>query len=96
MMQRGTFGAERLNAGLRDAREPQPVDVGELRNMLATLKLALETFDASTMNNITDILLSQRLADDVNDLVQSISKNILMAEYSESLAQTESLLARLP
>ena len=75
--------------------EGSPQDLTELKTLLAKLKLALETFDAGTMKNTMDTLFNLSLADDVEALVQNISNNILMAEYDEALARTESLLIQV-
>jgi HPt (histidine-containing phosphotransfer) domain-containing protein len=84
---------ERLSAH-REKREKAggSMDMEAFKTRLARLKLALETLDAHTINSTMDILLSLKLTEDAAAVVQSISKNILIAEYDKALTLTESLL----
>jgi signal transduction histidine kinase/CheY-like chemotaxis protein len=71
--------------------EKIPVEAKELETKFAELKTALETFDVSTMNRIINDLLRLGLPESLSAVVQNISRNILMAEYEEALAQIESM-----
>jgi len=70
------------------------LDIEVVKTRLVRLKLALETLDARAMNSTMTILLNLKLTEDVLVVIQNISKNILIAEYDNALALTESLLER--
>ena len=67
-------------------------DAEVLKTKLAELKQALETLDAHAMNTIVDALLNLKPC---GEAVQSISRNILMSDFDQALALTESLLEEL-
>jgi len=68
------------------------LDAKALKTRLTSLKQALETLNAHAMNSTMDALLGMELPDNDSTTIQSISRNILMAEYDEALTLTESLL----
>jgi len=72
-----------------------PPDTEVLKTKLAGIKLALETLDARMMNNTLEDLLMMKLDEESAAIIQSISRNILVANYDEALALTESLLKNL-
>ena len=67
-------------------------DTEAVKAGLIRLKQALETFDARAMNSVVDELLKLDLTDNLNNAIQNVSANILMAEYDEALKITESLM----
>ena len=71
-----------------------PPDTEALKAKLAQLKQALEALDAHAMNSIMDTLLGQKLCGEAA-AVQAISRSILMSDFDEALALTESLLEKL-
>jgi len=67
-------------------------DTEALRPRLLKLKQSIEALDARTMNTSIDTLAAMNLPADTAAVIQSISRNILIAEYDEALILTESLL----
>jgi len=72
--------------------EGSDIDTAELKAILVKLKTAINTLDAGTMNSTIEELQKLKLADNVNGILRSISKHILLTEYDKALALTESLL----
>jgi len=66
-------------------------NMGALKAGLAGLTLAIEALEARAMDNAMDALLSLKLNEDIASAVETIARNILMAEFDEALALTESL-----
>ena len=70
----------------------RPVDMNQVRGMLAELKTAIEALNAGVINSTMEALHSQNFADSIGEAVHRISRHILMAEYDEALEEIESLL----
>jgi len=69
------------------------IESGLLETELIQLRAALETYDAGEINATIDRLLASSLADDAKAFVRRIAKHILMAEYEEAIALTQTLPA---
>jgi len=68
------------------------IDTSELKTWFVKLKTAIETLNAKDINNTLDFLVNLKLGDNIGDVVQRISKYILIAEYDEALKLIESLI----
>ena len=82
--------AERNGSGKENVSTPADMDI--LKKNLAELRIALDTLDAGSINRSIDALLKLKLAEDTAAVIRNISRNILIAEYDEAQALTESLL----
>ena len=81
---------EKINAVLITYRKNKkesagPANTGLLKQELLKLKKALETLDASVINEITENLRSFVLSDRDDSIIKGISDNILMAEYDAAI-----------
>ena len=90
---------ESLLGSIRDAlsmRHKERVaalpDTDLLKSTFAGLKLAIETLDVRAITGMIDSLLDMSLPEDTAAAIQSISRNILIAEYDDALEMLESLL----
>ena len=71
------------------------IDKNTLKTMLTELKTAITAFDAGMMNRTIENLLEQKMNENSYMIVQSVSQHLLVAEYDDALAKTESLLKEL-
>ena len=82
---------------LDESREEKkdPVDMKEVKIIFGKLKTAIEAMDAQEMDSNLALLLKLNLADNISEGLQTISKQILMADYDEALSLLEFLLSEL-
>ena len=67
-------------------------DITAFKNRLMELKTALETLDADLLNSITEELLKYRFTEDINSLLRTISRNILLADYEQAVMLINTIL----
>jgi HPt (histidine-containing phosphotransfer) domain-containing protein len=87
-----------INHVVKKYREAQKdttesLNVEAINSDLVKLKTALETLDASTINTTIDNLKKLAGTGDIGDAIESLSENILMAEYDKAIEIIESLVS---
>jgi len=75
-----------------DKVENEKYDIGELRSDLSTLKEALESFDAGTINKSIDTLCNIVQSGSLKSRILDISDKILVGEYEDAKDIIEKLL----
>jgi len=70
-------------------------NTGEIIVYLEKFKSALIDFDSGAMQEITNILHSIKINDEIDQVVQDIMQNRLMGEYDEAVALIDKLLSKL-
>jgi CheY-like chemotaxis protein/HPt (histidine-containing phosphotransfer) domain-containing protein len=81
-------------SGGNEEAKNNPADMAILKIKLEELKKSLVSLDAGATNSTLDDLLRLKLPKDTASAIQSISMNILIAEYNEALALIETLLQK--
>ena len=61
-------------------------NIDEVKKIFNDLKRALGNLEADIIDKNLDILQSMTLPEDIDDLVEKISENILLAEYDEAIS----------
>ena len=72
--------------------DPPLIKQEHFKAEIANLKIAIDNMDSGVIDRTIDTLLKSARSDDVKTIVKNISRHILMAEYDEAAALTDSLL----
>jgi HPt (histidine-containing phosphotransfer) domain-containing protein len=83
-----------LSARKSGNREEEKVSIGTeaLKNKFLEIKSALEILDVGSLKRLFDDLQKLKLPENINAVVQSMSRNVLMAEYNGALVLAESVI----
>jgi hypothetical protein len=77
----------------KGAGKDESTDMETINAALGKLKTALEILDIGTINSTIDILQTYTLPESIASVAESISDNILIAEYDKALELAKDLLS---
>ena len=86
---------ENIGKTVSEIKNSNPVQDIIDKTMLIRLKQALDEMDGITIEDVINRLRSQKLGEELNDMVEDIYQNILLLEYDEAQSVIDRLLNQL-